>query len=356
MQSIYLDDLLPFVKFERAIMKIDVEGYEGEALERARRVFAQVQVDYIFMEWAFYSKETRSPEVTERMIKTLTEMRFQPCHVPTVADEIPDKLNVSTWRKWPPDIIWMRDLPYEELKFLPPIADLKLAVKQIDLSSLSFPDGRCLLSKTSPEFYICTNGETFEFPKESNFIEKKVVSFVEKFLTEHTNCGFLDIGAGLGQWGLLATSRGHPSIFIESQAEHLPYLVQSIQLAYAENQSIVVANTFSGREDVHSVDLDDLLPLIDFDTALVRIGMKETWNVLRKSTYFFSKVDVRAISMRWTTTNDELNREESKQIILAMSNTHFQAYSVDNAFEKPRRLDFASWETWPSEVVWLKGE
>ena len=49
--TIVMDDLLEVVDFQHAVMKIDIEGHERRALFHADRLFDNVNVDYIFMEW-----------------------------------------------------------------------------------------------------------------------------------------------------------------------------------------------------------------------------------------------------------------------------------------------------------------
>ena len=49
--TIVMDDLLEVVDFQHAVMKIDIEGHERRAFFHADRLFDNVNVDYIFMEW-----------------------------------------------------------------------------------------------------------------------------------------------------------------------------------------------------------------------------------------------------------------------------------------------------------------
>jgi len=49
--TIIMDDLVEVVTFRRAAMKIDIEGHERRAFYHADRLFDNVHVGYIFMEW-----------------------------------------------------------------------------------------------------------------------------------------------------------------------------------------------------------------------------------------------------------------------------------------------------------------
>jgi len=49
--TIIMDDLLEVLNFRQAVMKIDIEGHERRAFFHADRLFDNVHVGYIFMEW-----------------------------------------------------------------------------------------------------------------------------------------------------------------------------------------------------------------------------------------------------------------------------------------------------------------
>ena len=49
--TILMDDLVEVVDFHHAVMKIDIEGQERRAFFHADRLFDNVNIGYIFMEW-----------------------------------------------------------------------------------------------------------------------------------------------------------------------------------------------------------------------------------------------------------------------------------------------------------------
>jgi FkbM family methyltransferase len=49
--TIFLDDLLEIVTFKQAILKIDIEQYEPKAFRHASKLFKNVDIKYVFMEW-----------------------------------------------------------------------------------------------------------------------------------------------------------------------------------------------------------------------------------------------------------------------------------------------------------------
>nr|KAG5711153.1 hypothetical protein BaRGS_004797 [Batillaria attramentaria] len=54
-QTILMNDLVPFVPTPRVFLKMDIERFEWIALHRADRFFAEVDVPYILMEWMHYA-------------------------------------------------------------------------------------------------------------------------------------------------------------------------------------------------------------------------------------------------------------------------------------------------------------
>jgi len=49
--TIVMDDLLEVVDFRQAVIKIDVEGHECRAFFHADRLFDNINIPYVFMEW-----------------------------------------------------------------------------------------------------------------------------------------------------------------------------------------------------------------------------------------------------------------------------------------------------------------
>ncbi|XP_074646751.1 uncharacterized protein LOC141902770 [Tubulanus polymorphus] len=52
-KSIYMDDLLEVINFNRAVMKIDVEASEDKALSHSAKYFSTIDIPYVFMEWQY---------------------------------------------------------------------------------------------------------------------------------------------------------------------------------------------------------------------------------------------------------------------------------------------------------------
>ena len=77
-ETILFDDIVPFLpkknqktgeKFQKALLKIDIEGYEPYAFQNAHLLFDTIDIQTIFMEWAYMS--SRSPMLGEPYVSKI---------------------------------------------------------------------------------------------------------------------------------------------------------------------------------------------------------------------------------------------------------------------------------------------
>lgn len=106
--TIIMDDLLEVTNFDRAVIKIDIEGHEHRAFVRSQRLFQNVDVQYIFMEWIklreYYGSDADdSPDkrLVFELIDYLVEMGYTPR-----GSLLLNKLEPPYWYGWPDDIYW----------------------------------------------------------------------------------------------------------------------------------------------------------------------------------------------------------------------------------------------------------
>lgn len=118
-RTILLDDLVMVTPFEKAVMKMDIQGFEHKAFQYASVLFNHVNVTYIFMEWLlikefFISEEHKSTDKlqTEEMMKFLFSRNYRPFCLNADGGH---PLNPAIWDKWPDDVIWHL-LPDSDLK------------------------------------------------------------------------------------------------------------------------------------------------------------------------------------------------------------------------------------------------
>lgn len=108
-KTIILDDLINVIpvqhdenSYRKAILKIDIEGYEPYAFLNATKIFEKLDFNLILMEWHQIKrhKQVYLKEI-EKMIDFLTKNDL----VPYADRKI---LNTLKWSYWPSDIYWFK--------------------------------------------------------------------------------------------------------------------------------------------------------------------------------------------------------------------------------------------------------
>ena len=115
-ETILFDDIVPFLpkneditskKIPKAVLKIDVEGYEPYAFSNASLLFNSVDIQIIFMEW-FYMMlclaTLGEPYINKIifLIEFLFSHKFRPYSFNGL------ELEKESWRKWTGDIVWKK--------------------------------------------------------------------------------------------------------------------------------------------------------------------------------------------------------------------------------------------------------
>ena len=105
-KTILMNDLAEYCRYARAIMKIDIQGFEHKAFQHADELFQRVQILKILMEWeamaplAGPNKDPNERQMVQEMIDFLTTRGY----VPKGWND--ERLNLSMWQKWPGDVVW----------------------------------------------------------------------------------------------------------------------------------------------------------------------------------------------------------------------------------------------------------
>ncbi|KAK2153885.1 hypothetical protein LSH36_282g03048 [Paralvinella palmiformis] len=109
--TMYMDDLLEVITFNKALIKIDIEGHEHRAFLYSSKFFRKVSVPYIFMEWMklrkYYGSEITNTEdklLTQKLVTFLLELGYHAYSSVTM-----EKLDPKWWESWTDDIIWKHD-------------------------------------------------------------------------------------------------------------------------------------------------------------------------------------------------------------------------------------------------------
>ena len=99
--TILLDDILPILRFRKALLKMDIEGGERKALAQASNLFEHIDIPYVYMEWD--NKWRTDPEF---FINFFEQRGY------TVHDTSPKfnqlEMSVGACAKWPFDVVFIK--------------------------------------------------------------------------------------------------------------------------------------------------------------------------------------------------------------------------------------------------------
>ena len=109
--TIYMNDLVPYIESQECILKLDIQGYEHKAFVHAELLLDKISVPYIFMEWSmmrdFYITDGHQSEdktLVQDMISLLVKKNY------TVYSLVSGKkLNVDYWYGWAEDVLWIQE-------------------------------------------------------------------------------------------------------------------------------------------------------------------------------------------------------------------------------------------------------
>ena len=107
--TILADDLASVAHFERAIMKIDIEGQEVPALSHCSQLFDQVDIPFIFMEWWGGSEHLYTSAEDVAMVQQL--FAFFNTRGYKVYNTGKKPLSLDQWNTWPFEVLWIRNQP-----------------------------------------------------------------------------------------------------------------------------------------------------------------------------------------------------------------------------------------------------
>ncbi len=110
-ETILFDDIVDYLpykndltkeEYKKAILKIDIEGFEPFAFEHASLLFNKLDIRVIYMEWGNLPKQTNDHFRIENMIEFLMKRNYTPYNDKKILDR-------QKWKEWPWDIIWIKE-------------------------------------------------------------------------------------------------------------------------------------------------------------------------------------------------------------------------------------------------------
>jgi FkbM family methyltransferase len=105
-ETILFDDVvnfLPKLESKKAILKIDIEGYEPYAFQYSKNLFKILDIKCIFMEWGKFGETDKSNKLVNEMLNFLFANDLRPFNL-----ETDQELERENFSKWPWDIIWKK--------------------------------------------------------------------------------------------------------------------------------------------------------------------------------------------------------------------------------------------------------
>lgn len=105
-KTILMDDLVSLIepRFYRAkaVMKVDIEGFEVFAFQKAGKLFDLLDIPVVFMEWLIVGTFQPNDTSVAGLIDFFTTRHYSP-----FVNSL--KLNTTVWKTWPADIVWVRN-------------------------------------------------------------------------------------------------------------------------------------------------------------------------------------------------------------------------------------------------------
>ena len=111
-ETILFDDLVDLIpkrddgsEYEKAVLKIDIEGFEQYAFQRASHIFDKLNFVAIFMEWG----NLREPRLDrDGLVLSLKSFFVSRNYRPMSLDDYDEPIDIRFHDKWPMDIVWIK--------------------------------------------------------------------------------------------------------------------------------------------------------------------------------------------------------------------------------------------------------
>jgi len=108
-ETILFNDIIPYLPknaenkdYKKAILKIDIEGFEPYAFQHAEKLFNLLEIPIVYMEWGNLPRQTDAHNLIVEMINFLYSYGLRP-----YGNNL--QLNKDSWLSWPWDIVWKKD-------------------------------------------------------------------------------------------------------------------------------------------------------------------------------------------------------------------------------------------------------
>lgn len=388
---------LPGFDFKKAIMKIDIEGYEHFAFRAAHRFFDQVDIRAVLMEWMWHKSGSESGEI----VKFFMDRNYEPIDPNTNS-----KLEIDMAAGWPVDVLW-RKMQKSAERYLvakvPSTFKSGVQVYKHDMRQWVEDDSVCMnlppmtkgqITNPMPGPYTIYVYEPSVDQYVSGGIlqqggwETNLVNVVLSFLQKDADLQFVDLGANLGVYTLAVAKIGREVIAVDPLTSNVQRMCNSIidnrfgnkiKLVYnalsdkrgtvslgkddknvggtfvmdRSNANKVEGSNLNGKfsQDVITAKLDDLLNLPGFNFRKIIMKMDvEGYEgyVLNGGKKFFDSVDVQAVFMEWMWLK---SGRVTQDVLTFFTSRGYKPYLTSSQTE----LSIQDATNWPVDMMWKKG-
>lgn len=126
-KTITFDDLIDFLPlrsngrvYQKAVLKIDIEGFEIYAFEKAEIFFDSIDVRAVFMEWGQMPKLINHFQKVDKMVTFFTKRNYVPYKINKPLTQLKiinffvdffrpeNELPIEYWENWSWDVVWIK--------------------------------------------------------------------------------------------------------------------------------------------------------------------------------------------------------------------------------------------------------
>ncbi|XP_076450239.1 uncharacterized protein LOC143286528 [Babylonia areolata] len=100
---VLMDRLLEVLPFKTAALKIDVESHEGHVIAGSKRLFQEIDIPMVWMEWEFV-KKIKGPYGPQPILQFMKEHAMQPHDLMTGLE-----LSWNDYMFWPFTVLWVKE-------------------------------------------------------------------------------------------------------------------------------------------------------------------------------------------------------------------------------------------------------
>ncbi len=252
----------------------------------------------------------------------------------------------------------------------------------------------CVKTRTTPPTTVCIYDQSKDRfishdLKETGEWEPGMSRDILESLRRNRKSGFIDLGANVGFYTLLAVKMGHSVVAVEPYLGNLQRLQRALVIEGTAAKVTILQNAISDIREktflhtsfdnqgdhrlsvrysschgacppaVDTILLDDLLEVVNFTSAILKLDIQGyEHRAFQHASSLLSSVTVQTIFMEWLVMRSFFGSRNhtstDKTLVIQMIRTlfghDFRPYCLTSDGGKP--LEPSMWHRWPLDVVW----